>query len=79
MRLKFSGQSRPTVVVAGSPGAAYCTFNGHFFFNFLLKMQRLWRISPENDDFLLKKRPLNMKSAACSRSRMFLSSAARAG
>ena len=30
---------------------AYCTFNGHFF---LLKIQRLWRIPPKDDDFLLK-------------------------
>ena len=35
----------------------YCTDNGHFVFNFLLKMQRLWRIAPENDDFQFKKRP----------------------
>ena len=34
-----------------------------FFFNLLLKMHRLWRISPENDDFRLEKRPFIVQFA----------------
>ena len=50
---------------------AHCTLNGHFllatfFFSFLSKMQKEWRIAPENGDFLSEKRRLNMRSAVVS-------------
>ena len=36
--------------------AAYCSFNGHFFIDFSLKIQRRWRIASKDDDFLLEKK-----------------------
>ena len=50
---------------------AHCTLNGHFllatfFFSFLSKMQKEWRIAPENGDKIKKKRRLNMRSAVVS-------------
>ena len=42
---------------------ANCNINAKFLRNFRLKMQKEWRTTPENDDFLLQKRPFTVQLA----------------